>query len=64
MTTKKEILQAIREHCLDCCDGSWRDVRDCTSILTPEGTRRCKLYPYRFGTDPKPTRNNKNLKKH
>lgn len=48
MTTKREILQVIRKHCLSCCSGSYLMVRDCT----PE----CRLHPYRMGADPNPKR--------
>lgn len=64
MTTKAELLQAIRKHCLECCGGSWAEVRDCTPMITPSGERRCTLYPYRFGSDPKPARKSDNLDGH
>jgi len=49
MTTKKRILHAIREHCIDCCGGSKEEVRLCT-------VSDCALYPFRLGKDPKPAR--------
>lgn len=56
MTTKKEILDAIREQCLDCCGGSWKEVKNCSCRITPGGHRMCPLYPFRFGTDPNPSK--------
>ncbi len=50
MTTKGEILKAIRSHCLECCCGSDMEVKICTVGL------KCALYPYRTGKDPKPAR--------
>ena len=49
MTTKAEILSAIREKCLDCAGGSWLEVREC-------GSGNCALRPFRFGADPTPAR--------
>lgn len=59
MTTKAQVLQAIRKHCLECMGGSWVDVRDCTSVLMPNGKRRCSLHPFRFGKDPNPAKGGK-----
>lgn len=39
-------MKAIRAKCLDCCCGSFQEVRLCTS-------QKCPLYPYRFGKRPK-----------
>lgn len=30
-------MKAIREKCLECCGGSWRDVKFCTAGNCPEG---------------------------
>ena len=38
-------LKAIRKHCLDCVGNCCVEVRTCT------GTD-CRLWPYRFGTNP------------
>ncbi len=49
MTTKADILQAIRHKCLDCCCFQPGEVREC-----PVST--CGLWPYRLGRDPEPSR--------
>lgn len=51
MTTKAEILRAIRGKCLDCSGYQPGEVRKC-----PVTT--CELWRYRFGVDPNrsPTR--------
>ena len=49
MTTKADILQAIRHKCLDCCCFQPSEVREC-----PVST--CGLWPYRLGRDPEPSR--------
>ena len=38
-------IKAIRKHCLDCCCGSHKEVRECTVI-------KCAIYPYRLGFRP------------
>jgi len=43
--TKSDLLKVVRAHCLDCCCGSYEEVKHC-------GCPTCNLYPYRFGTDP------------
>lgn len=50
MTTKKEILKAIRLNCVMCCGGSTSKVRNCAV------GDKCMLYPFRMGTDPNPAR--------
>ena len=55
MTTKNELLKAIRKQCLEC----WGQSRNAKAT---EGTaaelvrecddKECSLYPYRFGVDP------------
>ena len=56
MTTKAEILKAIREKCLvDCCCSSVKEVSTCS--ITD-----CPLHPFRLGKDPKPCRSGRNLK--
>ncbi len=40
----KSPIKAIRAHCLDCA-GSTGEVRKCPSTT-------CKLFPFRFGTNP------------
>ena len=49
MTTKTAILQAIRHKCLDCSVYQPAEVRECP-------VTRCALWPFRFGTDPEPSR--------
>ena len=43
---KDNLWKAIREKCLDCCDGSIKEVDKCT-------LKRCALYPYRYGMSEK-----------
>jgi hypothetical protein len=38
-------LQAIREHCLDCCVYQEKEVALCTAV-------KCPSWPFRMGTDP------------
>lgn len=54
MSTKNELLRTIRNHCLECCGGSWVDVQDCTSGPNA-GPSTCNLWPYRLGKDPNPS---------
>lgn len=54
MTTKAEILKAIRHNCLECVGDSPSLVRDCI-------VKRCKMFPYRMGTDPNPARKKTNF---
>ena len=49
MTTKADILQAIRRKCLDCSCFQPAEVREC-----PVST--CDLWPFRLGRDPDPSR--------
>lgn len=39
-------IKSIRAKCLDCCCGSFQEVRLCA-------VKNCVLYPYRFGKRPK-----------
>ena len=50
MTTKANILQAIRRKCLDCSCYQPIEVRNC-HLST------CDLWPYRLGRDPDPSPN-------
>ena len=43
--SKRPILQAIRERCLDCCVDQTGEVRKCVSV-------KCASWPYRMGTNP------------
>lgn len=59
MTTKKEILEAIRKTCLRCCCGSVKAVNECTtekSKVMHKDYEICPLYPFRMGIDPNPCR--------
>ena len=38
-------LRAIRQKCIECCGGSFKEVRLCTSVT-------CPLYPLRLGKNP------------
>jgi hypothetical protein len=49
MTTKGQVLKAIRAQCLECCGGSSDEVSKCTSP-------KCSLYPFRRGKDPAPAK--------
>ena len=49
MTTKADILQAIRRKCLDCSCFQPSEVREC--LLST-----CDLWPFRLGRDPDPSR--------
>jgi len=42
---KKDVLNAVRAKCLDCCMGQANELKLCT--ITD-----CSLYLYRFGKDP------------
>lgn len=46
MSAKLTPMKAIREKCLDCCCGAFREVRLCSA-------QKCPLYPYRMGHRPK-----------
>ncbi len=48
MTTKSDILLAIRQKCLECSCFQPSEVRDC--VITA-----CELWPYRLGRDPAPS---------
>ena len=48
MTTKADILAAIRRKCLECCCQQPSEVRAC-HITT------CELWQFRFGNDPAPS---------
>lgn len=50
MTTKAEILKAIRNQCIECMGGQVREVALCTSPM-------CSLFEFRHGTDPHPNEN-------
>jgi hypothetical protein len=49
MTTKAEILKAIRRKCTDCSGGQSSEVKLCP-------VRRCELWPFRLGIDPNPSK--------
>jgi len=38
-------VKVIREKCLDCCCGQWKEVELCTA-------ERCPLHPWRMGKNP------------
>ena len=38
-------IKAIRKKCIDCCNGQYKEIRNCTVI-------NCALYPYRMGRRP------------
>jgi len=47
MTTKAEILRAIRQKCLECTCHHPSEIRECRIT-------ECTLWPFRFGSDPSP----------
>lgn len=47
MTTKAQIIRAIRSKCIDCCGGSKREVALCNATA-------CDLWSFRMGRDPAP----------
>jgi len=47
--SKRKVLIAVRQKCLDCCCGSPSEVKLCTK--GPDAQLPCSLYPYRFGKD-------------
>ena len=47
MTTKADILAAIRRKCLECCCQQPSEVRQCHITA-------CDLWAFRFGNDPSP----------
>ena len=49
MGAVKGPLATIREHCLDCANGSPKEVEFCP-------VTRCKLYQYRLGVNPNRTK--------
>lgn len=42
---KKDIMNAIKAKCLDCCCGQTSEIRECTIV-------KCPLHPFRLGKDP------------
>ena len=38
-------VKVIRKKCIDCCNGQYEEIRNCTVI-------NCALYPYRMGRRP------------
>lgn len=51
MTTKTELLNTIRQHCLN-CSGSLEDVENCTAGPDAFPFKPCILWKYRLGIDP------------
>jgi hypothetical protein len=49
MTTKADILKAIRRKCTDCSGGQIAEVKLCP-------VQRCELWPFRLGMDPNPSK--------
>ena len=49
MTTKTDLLKAIRAKCLDCCCDQASEVKKCHIA-------DCSLHIYRSGKDPAPSR--------
>jgi hypothetical protein len=49
LTTKTDLLKAIRGRCLDCCCYQPSEVAKCPST-------GCSLWLFRFGRDPTPAR--------
>lgn len=51
MTTKFELLQTIRKHCLNCCSNSYSGVEHCTAGPWAKDSK-CVLWAFRLGKDP------------
>jgi len=47
MTTKADVLKAIRANCVECSGGSVLEPARCTCY-------KCPLHPFRLGVDPNP----------
>lgn len=43
--SQKPPLKALRENCLECCNGSPKEVSQCTAIA-------CPAFPFRHGKNP------------
>ena len=63
MTTKKELLKTIRQHCINCCGGvkekhCLADIENCTAGPEAEkaGFPVCALWAFRMGIDPEPAK--------
>ncbi len=41
----KTPMKSIRQYCIECGDGTYKEVRLCNHLT-------CPLYPYRFGRRP------------
>jgi hypothetical protein len=55
ITTKKELLKIIHQHCLNCSGDDLNEVRFCTAAPDAPGHyTKCTLWVFRMGTDPKP----------
>ncbi|BBL64163.1 MULTISPECIES: hypothetical protein [Methanosarcina] len=59
MTTKTELLEVIRKRCLECCNGSYQEVENCTSGPSAGPFSSCALWAYRLGKDPEPSETRK-----
>lgn len=51
-TTKTKLLRVIRKHCLECCGGSYLDVKNCAAGPNADLFSQCSLWPFRLGIDP------------
>ena len=52
MATKTVLLQTVRQHCLNCCSGSYKDVENCASGPNAKPYSTCALWVFRLGKDP------------
>lgn len=43
---KRPVMKAIKLKCLDCCGGSWEEVKNC------QCKDNCFLHPFRLGHNP------------
>ncbi len=50
MSAPTSIFRAVRRKCLDCCTGSTKYIRYCSSDGVHSSA--CSLWPYRFGLRP------------
>jgi hypothetical protein len=51
-TTKTKLLSMIRKHCLECCGGSYLDVKNCAAGPNADPFSVCSLWYFRLGIDP------------
>ncbi len=48
-TTKTKLLQTVRTHCLECCGGSYLDVKNCAAGSNAEPYLQVRALAFPFG---------------